>query len=295
MGYTHYWCRPTTLPVRAFAQAAQDCRAVTEWLSREHGVRIQYDPDEPEPPCFDGTAVWFNGAGGEGHETFHVPRVYEPHPWEAARGGRFAFCKTARKPYDTAVCACLIVLAHHLSRKFRVTSDGDDEDAGWTLARTACQRALGYGGDFTLVEPVRFSTGGLPYKRVADLSTPGRNGRTVYRLADGRYLVRHHSTGSPGSGGDRAGLVVVATEPINHEVVDVGRAATVADARWLATCQFLAREFKDAPYLDEFLAPAREQPGEWLGLWMWADKLDEMGSECGPKLRAVLPGTPSRR
>jgi hypothetical protein len=281
VGYTHYWRRPTILPVRAFTRATTDCRTVTDWLARERRIAIQYESDDDAPPCFDSTAVWFNGVGEEGHETFHVPRVYEPHEWEVgpAYGGRFAFCKTARKPYDTAVCACLIVLKHHLGRKFRVSSDGTDEDTGWTVAREACQQVLGYGGDFTLSVPVRLGKGGLPYERVL----VGSDGRTTYRLANGWYLVRQRG------GRDRERQVLVVADYDADPAAALAWAPTLAAARWVATCEFLAREFKDAPYLDEFLPAVKANPGEWLVLLAWADKMDDRSSEFGPKLRAYLP------
>ena len=63
MGYTHYWTRPKTLPKGKFNAAVADCRKVVECLTRERGLALKYDSDQPEPPCLDGVAVWFNGEG----------------------------------------------------------------------------------------------------------------------------------------------------------------------------------------------------------------------------------------
>ena len=71
--------------------------------------------------------------------------------------------------------------------------------------------------------------------------------------------------------------------------------ALVAEARAAgldpeAELRGAAREFRDAPYLDEFMPAARVRPGEWLVFMAWADKMDDLGSEFGPTLRAHLPG-----
>lgn len=79
-------------------------------------------------------AVQFNGIGAEGHETFFVTRIRtERMEWELDRDEVFAFCKTARKPYDMAAMLCLLVMARH-SDSIRLESDGD-WSAEWAPAR----------------------------------------------------------------------------------------------------------------------------------------------------------------
>lgn len=66
-------------------------------------------------PVFDGVMVDFNGRDGEkdlGHETFRIEKHRQD--WD--------FCKTARKPYDLLVVACLIAAWQILD--YRFTSDG---------------------------------------------------------------------------------------------------------------------------------------------------------------------------
>jgi hypothetical protein len=291
VGYTHHWRRPGRLPARKFRAAAEDCRKVVETLCRERRFRVQRESDGTTPPVFDRDAVRFNGEGDLGHETFHVPRVYTPPDWqrEHYRKGPWGdFCKTARKPYDLAVCACLIVLRHHLGGKFGVSSDGGDDEEGWAAARAACQAALGYGRDFTLTEPIRFTRRGLGYEADRHDSRPGRHGRAVYRLANGWWLTRPHR---PHSGQFRVALSEKYQLPMEQteRYREFTWFRTLAEAQWAATCRFLRREFKAAPYLDEFVTPTEQQPGEWTGLLMWADKLDDVGSPFGPRLRAHLP------
>ena len=89
----------------------------------------------------------FNGVEGDGHETFVINRVDDDHmPHHEIMV--FDFCKTAHKPYDLCVTACLIVLKHHFKDDILVHSDGDDPD--WEQARKLCDEILGYGDDFRL-------------------------------------------------------------------------------------------------------------------------------------------------
>ena len=80
---------------------------------------IDWEYDEPnQPPQVDGEVVRFNGRDEDGHETFMIERT----------GTSWEFCKTARKPYDVYVVACLILL-HHYNPEFVWSSDGEGEGA----------------------------------------------------------------------------------------------------------------------------------------------------------------------
>jgi len=101
---------------------------------------------------------WFAGAllatrccdGDCSHESFILERVYnKPFGLEPDESGRhFEFCKTAYKPYDLAVTACLIIAKHHLGDEIVVSSDGEEKD--WIDAMLLCEKLLGYGNDFRL-------------------------------------------------------------------------------------------------------------------------------------------------
>jgi len=108
-------------------------------------------------PRFDKECIWFNGGSHrpsfrkkiEGywedtsqwrdsdgnlnsldHETFAVSRTLKKKGdyWETGGG----FCKTARKPYDLMVKACLLVLLIHLGdRGVEISSDGDYDEDNW--------------------------------------------------------------------------------------------------------------------------------------------------------------------
>jgi len=105
---------------------------------------------------------WFAGAqvsartcdGSCAHETFRIERdwIREEEPWQSdwKRKGISSFCKTAYKPYDMLVTACLIALYHHFPDVVTIGSDG--ETADWQDARNLCQHVLGYGANFCLPE-----------------------------------------------------------------------------------------------------------------------------------------------
>lgn len=100
--------------------------------------------------------TWFAGAlltartcdGDCSHETFRVTQTMKPNSWDPNAAEIFACCKTAYKPYDILVTACLIVLKHHFPAAIRLSSDGEEHD--WDDARRLCQHVLGYGADFVL-------------------------------------------------------------------------------------------------------------------------------------------------
>lgn len=60
----------------------------------------------------------------------------------------FECTKTAYKPYDLAVTACLVIAKHYLNEKIAISSDGEMKD--WKDAMTITQHFLGYGEEFQL-------------------------------------------------------------------------------------------------------------------------------------------------
>ena len=79
--------------------------------------------------------ICFNGKGEKSHETYFIPQILPADSlFTRLDLGRddgliFAFTKTARKPYDILVVACLILGQRHFGKKdFRISSDGDIAD-----------------------------------------------------------------------------------------------------------------------------------------------------------------------
>ena len=57
-------------------------------------------------------------------------------------GEAFDFCKTARKPYDLAVCLVLLAMKRHAPKSVKVSSDGD-WDGEWKEAREVYKSLFG--------------------------------------------------------------------------------------------------------------------------------------------------------
>ena len=146
MGYTHYFYRTPELDKSKFKAAVSDIRKVVALLPSVNPQEAQmcypngddtdvklagWDGEVGTKPKFTDELVSFNGVGADAHETFLIAQTFEapdyrPDPDE--EGLHFAFCKTARKPYDIAVTASLAVLKHHLGDAIRVSSDGDFDE-----------------------------------------------------------------------------------------------------------------------------------------------------------------------
>jgi len=132
MGYTHYW-KLKTVPENYKEQSVKVITEVGILLERMPAIcetaGSSYDEDKIILCGGDGTGkpdiskerICFNGERKKGlnNETFHVEFNQELF--------EFDFCKTARKPYDQAVCLCLLSLANHIDG-FEFSSDGDKED-----------------------------------------------------------------------------------------------------------------------------------------------------------------------
>lgn len=128
MGYTHYWTPKKSSP-KKFKEFSDTCKRLYENLPETSktaggyysGEKIEIgdgmgELSETNKPEFSETAVIFNGVGRNSHETFAIEH----------KDTKWAFCKTARKPYDLLVCACLIAAADILGYKLK--SDGCYED-----------------------------------------------------------------------------------------------------------------------------------------------------------------------
>jgi hypothetical protein len=83
--------------------------------------------------------VSLNGVEENSHEQF-VLKI------QGSNG--FCFCKTANKPYDLIVCACLIIYKYHSADTINITSDGDIKD--WSKSIDLIKTLFDYGDDFEL-------------------------------------------------------------------------------------------------------------------------------------------------
>lgn len=126
MGYTHYWT-PKKSTKEEFKKFSDTCKKLHKNLPKTSNTAGGYH-SKTELKIFGGSGegkpqfttkeVCFNGdeANNLDHETFYIGLTHN----------EWTFCKTARKPYDLLVCACLLAARDIL--KFDVSSDGDFED-----------------------------------------------------------------------------------------------------------------------------------------------------------------------
>lgn len=154
MGYTHYWYRPVEFEAKTFALFSNDVQELLRRLPKRSLNAGRYyetcpltlhGPYGEGEPIITSELISLNGDGSYrdgdnenmAHETFHLPRVFVPQSWQLPdpeEGNQyFDCCKTARKPYDLFVCACLMALKYHFPDTV-VRSDGHEGD--WFIAYT---------------------------------------------------------------------------------------------------------------------------------------------------------------
>jgi len=93
--------------------------------------------------------IRFNGVEDDSHETFWLPATLKEildieYVQKDDDGFVFSCTKTAYKPYDTVVTACLTILKNSLGKDIKVESDGEvrDFNEGLELAQQYCHVEL---------------------------------------------------------------------------------------------------------------------------------------------------------
>jgi hypothetical protein len=142
MGYTHYWYTNLNgIPQKNWSAICEDVKKLLASLparSTSAGAYHSNDPlelafesDSDKPPKIGRSLIRFNGKDGGkdlGHETFYFERHAKQEDYREGNPELFAFCKTARKPYDLVVCGVLIVIGKHAGEYVRIDSDGGKDD-----------------------------------------------------------------------------------------------------------------------------------------------------------------------
>ena len=128
MSYTHYFEQMRHAEPAAWQAICDDFRKMLATALISKPLPIQRGDEDKSQPYVDDKLIIFNGIGNDAHETMVLVRA----------GNGFQFCKTARKPYDRAVTALLILADFHSPNTWTVTSDGEPDDwqEGLELART---------------------------------------------------------------------------------------------------------------------------------------------------------------
>ena len=145
MGYTHYWNMKRKADVRKIGVTFTQMAAV---IQDRKELLAGWDGDG-EPEVVEGR-VSFNGIGSDGHETFSFPpdpereRQWPQKDDHVEDPMLFAFCKTACKPYDPVVTACLAIAADVMGDDIEVSSDGEhaDWEEGVALASRITKRQI---------------------------------------------------------------------------------------------------------------------------------------------------------
>lgn len=151
MGYTHYFTFKNKTKTKLAADllekkyqlAIKKCNKVIKYYQE---IAFDYErlsgySAHCKPGQYGGIKV--NGKGNNSHEDFilreHFTDNFKQYGFHGEYNDGFHFCKTARKPYDGVVVACLIILKHYLGPFIEIGSDGEYEDwiSGLELAKLA--------------------------------------------------------------------------------------------------------------------------------------------------------------
>jgi len=149
MGYTHYWnfkknpkdCKDGS---KKFAKAVELLKKCLKKVPTEIEVE-NYDwknnttstikvpfvlkgGNGEGKPKFTDELVCFNGDASMGYDYETCCLALNNDEYE------FDFCKTARQPYDVAVCLTLLCFKETFGDDFSYSSDGNENDEGWKMA-----------------------------------------------------------------------------------------------------------------------------------------------------------------
>jgi len=117
MGFTRYYTLSGKIDPQKFEKYSEDCKIICQEITKETGHGLAGWDGEGDPE-FTTDEIRFNGIGDDSHETFALGKGYNG----------FKFTKTARKPYDRHVLACLILAKKYFGDAIKVSSDGDNDD-----------------------------------------------------------------------------------------------------------------------------------------------------------------------
>lgn len=150
MGYTHYWTlkKSANDPAR-FKEAVELFKELWANVQKTFVITAGWDDEKKKwvkkrvkkedllhgwdgtgVPTFKDDEICFNGdkTYGLDHETFRISLqdLTNPDAWCNRRdnGDVWDFCKTARKPYDLAVCLALLAFKDVFGDDFEYSSDG---------------------------------------------------------------------------------------------------------------------------------------------------------------------------
>ncbi len=140
MGYTHYWFERPTVIVN-YDAVCKDIDKIHDYC-KEQGITLlgwnsTLNRYTAEAPLYDADEIAISAPEDEVCESFCMTRI------ATDTDEYFLFCKTARLPYDLAVCLILLRM-QAICSGFQFDSDGDfDTEPEWTRAKAAYAEIFG--------------------------------------------------------------------------------------------------------------------------------------------------------
>ena len=143
MGYTHYWgFRNNPKDIKNGAEKFKTAVSLFKKGLKHLPKRTTYDGEEIPLKLFGGmgngkpiirdTEICFNGDAKK-HLDYETCIIKLDNPTDYS----YDFCKTARMPYDVAVCLALLCFKKAFGEDFAYSSDGNIEsgEGGWAKAK----------------------------------------------------------------------------------------------------------------------------------------------------------------
>lgn len=145
MGYTHYWTmKPGAKDPERFKEAIDLFKELWSRVQKTFSYEVWDEAnktwkrkrfkkenllkgwDGNGEPIITDTELRFNGDAKYGldHETFSIGLKDFDEDWVKENGEVHDSCKTARKPYDLAVCLALLAFKKVFGKDFDYSSDG---------------------------------------------------------------------------------------------------------------------------------------------------------------------------
>lgn len=160
MGYSHSWTRPYVIDSKVYENMRNDFIRLLDILPKSYPVqnhfygvpliikgwdgKVELDLSDPELFKFNGdrstyvALTMFDELEIKqlSHDTFSFNRKKHRLASEDDKTQLSAFCKTALKPYDLAVCGCLLIAKYYLQADFSFDTAGNIyTDYNWPEAR----------------------------------------------------------------------------------------------------------------------------------------------------------------
>lgn len=132
MGYTHYFKQNKPVSDQQWEAFEKDAKVIIDHVQNKLGIVLI--SNDSNGVIINNERINLNGDESRNleHETFYLEKDYK----------EFNFCKTARKPYDIAVCSLLLLAHEHMPEHHEIGSDGSLTE--WQEAMQLNAEIFGY-------------------------------------------------------------------------------------------------------------------------------------------------------